>query len=162
MDAIMNAIVAATHAHTFIYRGWEVESQGNPLAHAILRGYVDKYGKSFSNYHYEDLLQLLDLYGQTFESSRRAIHVTKGTVNLMDSVGGGRVIGHTGTNNPDAGASAVKAGSVMNMYGGTIKDGTGFYRGGNVVVKGGGTLNIEFYDPEELFSLTHKLEKLWE
>ena len=87
----------------------------------------------------------LDLYGQTFESSRRAIHVTKGTVNLMDSVGGGKVIGHTGTNNPDAGASAVKAGSVMNMYGGTIEFiqvntayGTG--RGGAMILEG--TLNL--------------------
>ncbi len=59
---MMNAITAAQHSHTFIYRGWEVESTGNPYAHAILRGYQDTTGKSVSNYHYENLLGLLDIY----------------------------------------------------------------------------------------------------
>ena len=59
---MMNSINAAQHAHTFIYRGWEVVSHGNPMAHAILRGYVDKRGESHPNYHYEDLLMLCDLY----------------------------------------------------------------------------------------------------
>lgn len=59
---MMNSINAAQHAHTFIYRGWEVVSHGNPMAHAILRGYVDKRGESHPNYHYEDLLILCDLY----------------------------------------------------------------------------------------------------
>ena len=62
ISVMMNAITAAQHPHTFIYRGWEVESGGNPYAHAILRGYLDSMGKSVSNYHYEDLLQLLDAY----------------------------------------------------------------------------------------------------
>lgn len=62
LSIMMNAITAAQHKHTFIYRGWEVESQGNPYAHAILRGYQDATGKSVSNYHYEDLLNLLDIY----------------------------------------------------------------------------------------------------
>ena len=61
---MMNAIHAAQHAHTFIYRGWEVESAGNPLAHAILRGYVDRRGKSHPNYHYEDLTELAGLYAE--------------------------------------------------------------------------------------------------
>ena len=52
---MMNSITAAQHPHTFIYRGWEVESAGNPLAHAILRGFVDAYGKPMPNYHYENL-----------------------------------------------------------------------------------------------------------
>ena len=43
ISVMMNSITAAQHSHTFIYRGWEVESQGNPLAHAILRGYVNKH-----------------------------------------------------------------------------------------------------------------------
>lgn len=64
LSVMMNAIHAAQHPHTFIYRGWEVRSQGNPLAHAILRGYVDKLGRTHANYHYEDLVQLLDLYGR--------------------------------------------------------------------------------------------------
>ena len=61
-SVMLNSIVAATHSHTFIYNGWEVETAGNPLAHAILRGYVDKHGQSFPNYHYEDLIRLYDAY----------------------------------------------------------------------------------------------------
>ena len=64
ISVMMNSITAAQHKHTFIYRGWEVESQGNPYAHAILRGYVDRYGRNISNYHYEDLVQLNELYLQ--------------------------------------------------------------------------------------------------
>ncbi len=62
LSVMMNAITAAQHSHTFIYRGWEVESMGNPYAHAILRGYQDATGKSVSNYHYENLRTLIDLY----------------------------------------------------------------------------------------------------
>ncbi len=62
ISVMMNSITAAQHPHTFIYRGWEVESQGNPLAHAILRGYVNKHGQSMPNYHYEDLIHLAEIY----------------------------------------------------------------------------------------------------
>ncbi len=62
LTVMMNSITAAQHPHTFIYRGWEVESTGNPYAHAILRGYQTTDGKTVSNYHYEDLLKLNDLY----------------------------------------------------------------------------------------------------
>lgn len=62
LSVMMNSINAAQHSHTFIYRGWEVVSQGNPTAHAILRGYVDKRGVSHPNYHYEDLVLLAELY----------------------------------------------------------------------------------------------------
>lgn len=62
LSVMMNSINAAQQSHTFIYRGWEVVSEGNPLAHAILRGYVDKRGNSHPNYHYEDLTLLCDLY----------------------------------------------------------------------------------------------------
>ncbi len=62
LSVIMNAITAAHHGHTFIYRGWEVESCGNPLSHAILRGYQTTDGKTVSNYHYEDLTKLNELY----------------------------------------------------------------------------------------------------
>ena len=62
LSVMMNSINAAQQSHTFIYRGWEVISEGNPLAHAILRGYVDKRGNSHPNYHYEDLTLLCDLY----------------------------------------------------------------------------------------------------
>ena len=59
---MMNSITAAQSSHTFLYRGWEVTSEGNPYAHAILRGYVDYAGRSISNYHYEDLLRVGELY----------------------------------------------------------------------------------------------------
>jgi len=62
LGVMMNSIVAAQSSHTFIYRGWEVTSKGNPYAHAILRGYVDFAGRSVSNYHYEDLLRVEELY----------------------------------------------------------------------------------------------------
>ena len=61
-SVMMNSINASQHSHTFIYRGWEVVSKGNPLTHAILRGYVDKRGNSHPNYHYEDLLLLHEFY----------------------------------------------------------------------------------------------------
>ncbi len=61
---MMNSIIAAQSSHTFIYRGWEVKTHGNPHAHAILRGYVDKFGRNIPNYHYEDLQHLLEAYGE--------------------------------------------------------------------------------------------------
>lgn len=65
MTIMMNSIKAAQSSHTFIYRGWEVQSFGNPYAHAILRGSVDFAGKNVSNYHYEDLLKLSELYDKS-------------------------------------------------------------------------------------------------
>jgi 3-deoxy-7-phosphoheptulonate synthase len=62
LGVMMNSIVAAQSSHTFLYRGWEVTSEGNPYAHAILRGYVDYTGRNVSNYHYEDLLRVMELY----------------------------------------------------------------------------------------------------
>lgn len=62
LSIMLNAIKAAQSGHTFLYRGWEVESKGNPLAHAILRGSVSKHGNNHANYHYEDLRQLFDMY----------------------------------------------------------------------------------------------------
>ena len=62
LGVMMNSIVAAQSSHTFIYRGWEVTSEGNPYAHAILRGYVGYSGRNVSNYHYEDLLWVRELY----------------------------------------------------------------------------------------------------
>ena len=62
LSVMMNAIHAGQHGHTFCYRNWEVKSSGNPLTHAILRGYVDQNGIAYPNYHYEDLIRLSDLY----------------------------------------------------------------------------------------------------
>lgn len=64
LSVMMNSIIAAQSSHTFLYRGWEVTSDGNPYTHAILRGFVDYTGKSVSNYHYEDLLKVNELYGK--------------------------------------------------------------------------------------------------
>lgn len=62
ISVMMNSIVAAQSRHTFLYRGWEVHSQGNKCAHAILRGYINKHGQTMPNYHYEDLVYLAELY----------------------------------------------------------------------------------------------------
>lgn len=61
-SVMLNSITAAQHKHTFIFRGWEVETTGNPLAHAILRGYVNKHGETIPNYHNEDLAELYEQY----------------------------------------------------------------------------------------------------
>ena len=65
LQIMMNSIKAGQSSHTFIYRGWEVQSKGNPLTHAILRGYVDFAGKNVSNYHYEDLMKVCELYAKS-------------------------------------------------------------------------------------------------
>lgn len=64
LSVMMNSITAAQHAHTFIYRGWEVNTTGNELTHAIMRGYVNKHGQSLPNYHYEDLAHLCEMYAK--------------------------------------------------------------------------------------------------
>ncbi len=61
-SVMLNSIIAAQSEHTFLYRGWEARSKGNPLTHAILRGYVDKHGNTHPNYHYEDLIRLYEMY----------------------------------------------------------------------------------------------------
>lgn len=65
ISVMMNSIKAAQSSHTFLYRGWEVQSKGNPMTHAILRGYVDKRGQSHPNYHFEDLYSLYETYQQS-------------------------------------------------------------------------------------------------
>ena len=71
---MLNAIMAAQHHHTFTYRGWEVHSSGNPCAHAILRGYVNKLGQTQPNYYYEDLLRLQEEYTK-FQLTNHAVIV---------------------------------------------------------------------------------------
>ena len=65
LSVMMNALTAAQQSHSFIFRGWQVQTTGNPLAHAILRGYVNKQGHSLPNYHYEDLAHLTELYAKS-------------------------------------------------------------------------------------------------
>lgn len=64
LSVMLDAISTAQCQHTFIYRGWEIQSHGNPFVHAILRGYLDKYGHYIPNYHYEDLELLCEIYEQ--------------------------------------------------------------------------------------------------
>ena len=64
LSVMLNSIEAAQCGHHFIYRQQEVETQGNPLTHAILRGSVNKHGRSLPNYHYEDLLLLHEIYSE--------------------------------------------------------------------------------------------------
>ncbi|MGN0473658.1 MAG: 3-deoxy-7-phosphoheptulonate synthase [Acutalibacteraceae bacterium] len=64
LSVMLNSIKAAQLSHTFLYRGWEVQTDGNPLSHAILRGSVNKHGRSMQNYHYEDLMLLHELYSE--------------------------------------------------------------------------------------------------
>lgn len=63
-SVMLNSVYAAQQAHSFIYRGFEVQTTGNPLAHTVLRGAVNKHGRSLPNYHYEDLNTLLTLYNE--------------------------------------------------------------------------------------------------
>ena len=63
-SVMLNSVYAAQHPHPFIYRGWEVNTTGNPLAHTILRGAVNKHGSNIPNYHYEDLIRLLEKYNE--------------------------------------------------------------------------------------------------
>ncbi|MBO5197337.1 MAG: 3-deoxy-7-phosphoheptulonate synthase [Lachnospiraceae bacterium] len=63
-SVMLNSCVAAQSSHTFLYRQSEVETTGNPLAHTILRGAVNKHGQSIPNYHYEDLIRLHDMYAE--------------------------------------------------------------------------------------------------
>ncbi len=64
LSVMMNSITAAQHSHTFVYSNWEVETKGNPLTHAILRGFSNKHGDTVPNYHYDDLRLLSELYAK--------------------------------------------------------------------------------------------------
>lgn len=64
LSVMLNSVYAAQHPHSFIYRGWEVNTTGNELTHTVLRGATDKYGSHIPNYHYEDLNLLLEMYGK--------------------------------------------------------------------------------------------------
>lgn len=63
-SVMLNSVYAAQHPHSFIYRGWEVKTQGNDMAHTVLRGATNKHGQSLPNYHYEDLNLLLEMYNK--------------------------------------------------------------------------------------------------
>lgn len=64
LSVMLNSVYAAQHPHSFIYRGWEVNTTGNELTHTVLRGATNKHGNSIPNYHYEDLNLLLEMYNK--------------------------------------------------------------------------------------------------
>ena len=64
LSVMLNSVTAAQHSHHFIYRGFDVATSGNELAHTILRGGVNKFGQTQPNYHYEELVRLAELYNQ--------------------------------------------------------------------------------------------------
>jgi 3-deoxy-7-phosphoheptulonate synthase len=121
-SVMMNAITAAQDKHTFIYRGWEVHSQGNPYAHAILRGYMNKQGQTHPNYHYEDILLVSQLYANQPELQNPAViidtnHSNSGK-NPFEQVRIAKEIVHNRKLNPDV-AKLVK-GLMIESY---IEDG---------------------------------------
>lgn len=69
LSVMLNAVKAAQNPASFIYRGYNVSTGGNALAHCILRGYVNSKGECHPNYHYEDMMHLLSAYGaEEFEN----------------------------------------------------------------------------------------------
>ncbi len=104
ISVMMNSITAAQHSHTFIFRGWEVHSQGNPYAHAILRGYVNKHGQSMPNYHYEDLLHLFETYSASGLTNPSVIvdtnHANSGK-NYLEQIRIAKEVMHSRKYNPD-------------------------------------------------------------
>jgi 3-deoxy-7-phosphoheptulonate synthase len=73
LSIMINSVVAAQAKQTFLYGDWEVSTKGNPLTHTILRGYVNKHGQSHPNYHYEDIIQLIDMYNKKDLKNRAVI-----------------------------------------------------------------------------------------
>ncbi len=131
LSVMMNSITAAQHSHDFIYRGWEVKSYGNDLAHAILRGYVNDKGQSFSNYHYEDLAQLAELYNKHSDLKNPAVivdtnHANSGKKHLEQSRIAKEIL-HSCRHNPDI--DKVVKGLMIESYfeDGAQKIGEGIY-----------------------------------
>lgn len=62
LTVMFNGIYAAQNKQSFLFNGEEVETSGNPLAHAILRGALNEYGKNIPNYYYDNVLDTIDRY----------------------------------------------------------------------------------------------------
>ena len=62
LSVMMNSVTAGQSGHAFIFRGWEVHTDGNDLVHTILRGATNQHGQNIPNYHYEDLIHLVEMY----------------------------------------------------------------------------------------------------
>ena len=127
---MMNSIAAAQSPQEFIYRNWEVRTSGNPLAHAILRGYVDRFGRSHPNYHYENLQELLSLYRESGLSNPAVIvdtnHANSGK-QYLEQVRICKDVMHSRSLNPEV--SALVKGLMVESYlvDGAQKVGGGVY-----------------------------------
>ncbi|MCD8048920.1 MAG: 3-deoxy-7-phosphoheptulonate synthase [Clostridia bacterium] len=121
-SVMLNSIVAAQKGHMFLYRGWEVETEGNPLAHAILRGYVNKHGSTIPNYHYEDLATLYEMYQKKNLANMGVIidtnHSNSGK-KYLEQIRIAKEVVHTKNHNPDM-AKFIK-GLMIESY---IEDGS--------------------------------------
>lgn len=120
-SVMLNAITAAQHSHSFIYRSWEVESQGNPYAHAILRGYVNKHGQSLPNYHYEDLTRVIRMYREKNVENRAIIVDTNhsnSNKQYLEQIRIAKEVLHERSINPDI--HALVKGFIIESY---IEDG---------------------------------------
>ncbi len=121
IGVMMNSIKAAQSSHVFCYRGWEVKSDGNPYAHAILRGYVDANGKSYPNYHYENLYDLYEKYSASSLANPACIvdtnHSNSGK-KFLEQIRISKEIIHSRTHSPEI-KSLVK-GLMIESY---IEDG---------------------------------------
>jgi 3-deoxy-7-phosphoheptulonate synthase len=104
LSVVMNSVQAAQNGATFIYRGWEVESKGNDLAHVVLRGYVDKGGITHPNYHYEDLERLVNLYKEKTYKNPAVIvdcnHSNSGK-NFIEQIRIAKEVLHSTRHNPE-------------------------------------------------------------
>lgn len=65
INVMLNSIYAAQSGQVFKLNGWQVRTDGNPLAHAILRGAVDGYGNDIPNFHYETVMQVVEGYAKS-------------------------------------------------------------------------------------------------
>ena len=64
LNVMLNAVYTAQQEQSFIYRGYEVKTSGNKLAHCVLRGGCTDQGQSIPNYQYDKLRLLISLYEQ--------------------------------------------------------------------------------------------------
>ncbi len=127
-SVMMNSIIAAQSSHTFIYRNWEVESKGNPYAHAILRGYMNKHGRSLPNYHYEDLLTVCEMYNKQGLANPAIVvdtnHANSGK-NFMEQIRISKQVLHSMRHNEDI--NRMVKGLMIESY---IEDGCQSVHGG--------------------------------
>ncbi len=104
LSVMLNSVVAAQAKHNFIYRGWDVNTDGNELAHVVLRGATNKHGNSIPNYHYEDLKLLLDMYQQRDLKNPAAIidtnHANSGK-QYLEQIRIAKEVLHSRSYNPD-------------------------------------------------------------